>query len=58
MSRSLLLLSLQQSNILIKRRPAQIAGPCQLTDIQLPIAEGRIVAKEHCFKPTPHTKEN
>ena len=47
MSRSLFLLSLQQPNILINRRPAQIADSCQLADIQLPIAEGRIVAEEY-----------
>lgn len=34
-------LSFQQPNILINRRPAQITNPCQLADIQLPIAKGR-----------------
>ena len=53
MSRSLLLLSLQQSNTLINRCPAQITGPCLLADIQLPIAEGRIMAEEYCWNIFP-----
>ena len=53
MSRSLLLLSLQQPNILINRCPAQITNPCQLADIQLPIAERWIVAEEYRWNIVP-----
>lgn len=37
----------------LNRRPAQIADPCQLTDIQQPIAESRIMAEEYCWNIVP-----
>lgn len=46
-------LPFQQSNILINRRPAQITDSCQLADIQLPIAESRIMAEEYCWNIVP-----